>query len=127
MNGSRPIPERHRLPDTRDGITHKFRVEDATIYFTVGLYEDGTPGELFITGAKEGSTLSGFMDSFAIAVSMGLQYGVPLKEMIRKFKHVNFEPSGLTGGKEIQQASSIVDYIFRWLEIRFLKEEVEDE
>ena len=114
---------RRRLPDTRKSLTHKFRVGGTKIYVIVGLYEDGTPGEIFICGAKEGSTLSGFMDCFAISISMGLQYGVPLKDMVHKFKHTNFDPGGFTGNNAIPQAKSIVDYIFQWLELEFIKED----
>jgi ribonucleoside-diphosphate reductase alpha chain len=113
-------PVRRKLPDERQSITHKFRIGGHEGYFTVGLYEDGTPGELFITMAKEGSTISGLMDSFATSVSYGLQYGVPLKFFVDKFSHVRFEPSGWTGNQTIPYAKSIMDYIFRWLGNRFL-------
>jgi ribonucleoside-diphosphate reductase alpha chain len=89
-------------------------------YLTVGLYEDGVPGEVFITMAKEGSTVSGLMDSFATAVSLALQYGVPLKVLCDKFSHTRFEPSGWSGNREIGYAKSLMDYIFRWLAIKFL-------
>jgi ribonucleoside-diphosphate reductase alpha chain len=115
---------RRRLPTTRTSITHRFQIQQdaATIhkgYLTVGLYEDGTPGEIFIRIAKEGSTLSGFADAFSIAISMCLQYGVPLKDLANKFKHMDFEPSGMTTHKQIKFAKSIVDYIFQWMELRF--------
>ncbi len=89
-------------------------------YITVGMYKDGTPGELFIRMAKEGSTVSGLMDSFATAVSLALQHGVPMKLLCEKFQHTRFEPSGFTGNPEIPIAKSIMDYIFRWLELRFV-------
>ncbi|MBM3812122.1 MAG: vitamin B12-dependent ribonucleotide reductase [Acidimicrobiia bacterium] len=113
-------PVRRKLPDERQSITHKFSIAGHEGYFTVGLFDDGTPGELFITMAKEGSTISGLMDSFATAISYGLQYGVPLKFYVDKFSHVRFEPSGWTGSKLIPYAKSIMDYIFRWLGARFL-------
>ncbi len=113
-------PIRRKLPDERNSITHKFSIGGHEGYFTVGLYEDGTPGELFITMAKEGSTISGLMDSFATSVSYGLQYGVPLKFFVDKFAHVRFEPSGWTGNQTIPYAKSIMDYIFRWLGNRYL-------
>ena len=113
-------PVRRKLPDERAAITHKFSIAGHEGYFTVGLYEDGQPGEIFISMAKEGSTISGLMDSFATAISYGLQYGVPLKFFVDKFSHVRFEPSGWTGNKEIPYAKSIMDYIFRWMGNRFL-------
>ncbi len=113
-------PQRRKLPDERQSITHKFSVAGHEGYITVGLFEDGLPGELFITMAKEGSTISGLMDSFATAVSYGLQYGVPLKFFVDKFSHVRFEPSGYTGHPQIPYAKSIMDYIFRWLALKFL-------
>ena len=113
-------PIRRKLPDERKSITHKFSIGGHEGYLTVGLFEDGTPGELFITMAKEGSTISGLMDSFATAVSYGLQYGVPLKFFVDKFSHVRFEPSGWTGNPQVPYAKSIMDYIFRWLGAKFL-------
>ena len=113
-------PVRRKLPDERSAITHKFSIAGHEGYFTVGLYEDGMPGEIFISMAKEGSTISGLMDSFATAISYGLQYGVPLKFFVDKFSHVRFEPSGWTGNKDIPYAKSIMDYIFRWMGNRFL-------
>jgi ribonucleoside-diphosphate reductase alpha chain len=113
-------PRRHRLPDERKSITHKFSVGGHDGYLTVGMYEDGTPGEIFIVMAKAGSTLSGVMDSFATAVSLGLQHGVPLRLFVNKFSHVRFEPHGFTKNADIPIAKSIVDYIFRWLGIKFL-------
>jgi len=113
-------PRRRRLPDERKSITHKFSVGGHDGYLTVGMYEDGTPGEIFIVMAKAGSTLSGVMDSFATAVSLGLQHGVPLRLFVNKFSHVRFEPHGFTKNADIPIAKSIVDYIFRWLGIKFL-------
>ena len=115
-----PKALRHRLPGERASITHKFAIAGHEGYITVGLYKDGTPGELFIRMAKEGSTVSGLMDSFATAVSLALQHGVPLKLLCDKFQHTRFEPSGFTGNQEIPIAKSVMDYIFRWLEIRFV-------
>jgi ribonucleoside-diphosphate reductase alpha chain len=115
-------PHRHRLPHTRPSITHKFDLANHEGYLNVGLYEDGTPGELFITMAKEGSTVGGMMDAFATAISLCLQYGVPLEALVKKFSHQRFEPSGMTSNRDIPFAKSIVDYIFRWLGMRFLEE-----
>jgi ribonucleoside-diphosphate reductase alpha chain len=115
-----PKAVRHRLPEERLSITHKFAVGGHEGYLTVGLYKDGMPGEIFITMAKEGSTVSGLMDSFACAVSIGLQHGVPLKLLCEKFAHTRFEPSGWSGNQDIGYAKSIMDYIFRWLQLRFL-------
>jgi ribonucleoside-diphosphate reductase alpha chain len=116
-------PIRRKLPEERMSITHKFSIGGHEGYLTVGLYEDGSPGELFITMAKEGSTISGLMDSFATAISYALQYGVPLKFFVDKFSHVRFEPSGWTGNEKVPYAKSIMDYIFRWLGAKFLGEE----
>jgi ribonucleoside-diphosphate reductase alpha chain len=113
-------PVRRKLPDERAAITHKFSIGGHEGYITVGMYEDGTPGELFITMAKEGSTISGLMDAFATAVSFTLQYGVPLKFLVDKFSHLRFEPSGWTGNPQVPYAKSIMDYIFRWLGVKFL-------
>src|SRR5690242_11831333 len=113
-------PSRHKLPDERNSVTHKFSIGGHEGYITVGLYEDGTPGEVFISMAKEGSTISGLMDSFATSISYCLQYGVPLKFLVDKFAHVRFEPSGWTGNPKIPYAQSIPDYIFRWLGAKFL-------
>jgi len=115
-----PRAVRHKLQEERASITHKFNVGGHEGYITVGLYPDGEPGELFITMAKEGSTVSGLMDSFALAVSIALQHGVPLKLFCEKFSHTRFEPSGWTNNPEIGFAKSIMDYIFRWLQLRFL-------
>ena len=117
-------PMRRKLSDERQSLTHKFSVGGHEGYITVGLYDDGaTPGEIFIRMAKEGSTISGLMDSFATAVSMALQYGVPLQVLVDKFQHVRFEPSGWTGNSEIPYAKSIMDYIFRWLGAKFISPE----
>jgi len=113
-------PFRHKLADERRAITHKFSVGGHEGYLTVGLYKNGQPGEIFITMAKEGSTVSGLMDSFATAVSLALQYGVPLKVLCDKFSHTRFEPSGWTPHPEIRYAKSVMDYIFRWLAWKFL-------
>ncbi len=113
-------PYRHRLPDERQAITHKFSVGGHEGYLTVGLFEDGQPGEIFITMSKEGSTLSGVMDCFATTVSLSLQYGVPLSILVKKFSHVRFEPSGVTNNKDIRFAKSVIDYIFRWMALKFL-------
>jgi ribonucleoside-diphosphate reductase alpha chain len=113
-------PHRRRLPVERTAVTHKFDIAGHEGYITVGLYPDGQPGEIFLKMAKEGSTVSGLMDSFATTVSVALQYGVPLRDLVNKFAHVRFEPSGFTGNQEIPIAKSIVDYIFRWLGSRFL-------
>ena len=112
-------PRRERLPDTRQSVTHKFNVSGHEGYITVGCYPDGRPGELFITMAKEGSTIGGLMDCFGTAVSMSLQYGVPLEVYVNKFSHTRFEPMGHTKNPDIRIAKSIVDYIFRWLGIEF--------
>ena len=119
LNGP-PRAVRHKLQEERMSITHKFKVSDHEGYITVGLYPNGEPGELFIKMAKEGSTVSGLMDSFALAASLALQYGVPLKTFCEKFAHTRFEPSGWSGNPDIGYAKSIMDYIFRWLQIRFL-------
>jgi ribonucleoside-diphosphate reductase alpha chain len=116
-------PVRRRLPDERRSLTHKFDIQGHEGYVTVGLYDDGTPGEIFLTMAKEGSTISGLMDAFALQTSMALQYGVPLRMMVNKFSHVRFEPSGFTKNPEIPIAKSLIDYIFRWLASRFLDDE----
>lgn len=120
-NGSKARPLRRRMPTTRQSITHKFDIAGHEGYLTVGLYEDGTPGELFITMAKEGSTVGGLMDSFGTAISLCLQYGVPLKTLCEKFAHTRFEPSGFTKNPDIPIAKSLTDYIFRWLAHTFLE------
>ena len=116
-------PRRRRLPEERQSLTHKFSVGGHKGYITVGLYDDGAPGEMFVRMAKEGSTISGLMDNFATAVSIALQYGVPLKMLVDKFQHVRFEPSGWTGNKDIAYAKSITDYVFRWLGAKFVSDE----
>jgi len=116
-------PSRRRLPDERHAITHKFDIAGHEGYVTIGLFEDGSPGELFLVMAKEGSTISGFADAFAQAVSYALQYGVPLQVLIDKFSHVRFEPSGMTRNPDVRVAKSIVDYIFRWMATKFLSQE----
>ncbi|MDQ6878916.1 MAG: vitamin B12-dependent ribonucleotide reductase [Candidatus Dormibacteraeota bacterium] len=118
---------RRKLPDERKAVTHKFDIQGHEGYLTVGLFEDGTPGELFVTMAKEGSTISGLMDAFATQTSYALQFGVPVKFMVDKFSHMRFEPSGFTKNKEIPIAKSIVDYIFRWMASHFLPVEEQDE
>jgi ribonucleoside-diphosphate reductase alpha chain len=120
-------PVRRKLPDERKAVTHKFDIGGHEGYLTVGLYEDGMPGELFVTMAKEGSTISGLMDAFATQTSYALQFGVPLRFMVDKFSHMRFEPSGFTKNKEIPIAKSIVDYIFRWMASHFLPVEEQDE
>jgi ribonucleoside-diphosphate reductase alpha chain len=118
-------PQRRKLPDERNAITHKFDVAGHEGYITVGLFEDGTPGEIFLVMAKEGSTISGFADAFAQAVSYCLQYGVPLQTLVDKFSHSRFEPSGMTKNPEVRFAKSIVDYIFRWMATKFLSPEAQ--
>ena len=118
-------PKRRKLPDERNAITHKFDIAGHEGYVTVGLFEDGTPGEIFLVMAKEGSTISGFADAFAQAISYALQYGVPLQALVDKFSHARFEPSGMTKNPEIRFAKSIVDYIFRWLATKFLSPEAQ--
>ncbi|GGG99190.1 vitamin B12-dependent ribonucleotide reductase [Silvibacterium dinghuense] len=118
--GAPPRAVRHRLPEERASLTHKFGLAGHEGYITVGLYPNGQPGEIFIKMAKEGSTVSGLMDSFATAISLALQHGVPLKVLCEKFAHSRFEPSGWTGNEQIGYAKSIMDYIFRWLQLRFL-------
>jgi ribonucleoside-diphosphate reductase alpha chain len=122
--GSSPAPAtgpvRRKLPDERHALTHKFDIAGHEGYITVGLFDDGTPGELFLVMAKEGSTISGFADAFAQAISYALQYGVPLQDLVDKFSHVRFEPSGMTRNPDVRFAKSIVDYIFRWMATKFL-------
>ncbi len=118
-HGKMPGIHRERLPDSRKAITHKFSVHGTKGYLIVGLYDDGRPGELFIKIAKEGSTLSGLCDTVGILTSLGLQYGVPLQAMIEKLQHTKFEPSGNSNNPDIGKASSLIDYIFRWLEMEF--------
>jgi len=114
-----PMANRYKLPDERASFTHKFSIGGHEGYITVGMYEDQSPGEIFVRMAKEGSVIAGLMDSFATAISLALQHGVPLHVLIEKFKGTRFEPSGFTGNQEIPIATSIMDYLFRWLAIRF--------
>lgn len=118
-----PLAQRKRMPADRQSLTHKFEVGGMEGYLIVGLYEDGSPGELFLEVSRQGSTLNGFMDSFATSVSIALQYGVPLKVLVRKFMHSKFEPAGITKNKQIRFASSILDYVSRYLAFKFLKTE----
>jgi ribonucleoside-diphosphate reductase alpha chain len=118
-------PVRRKLPDERQAITHKFDIAGHEGYITVGVYEDGSPGEIFLVMAKEGSTISGFADAFAQAISYALQYGVPLQVLVDKFSHVRFEPSGMTQNPEVRFAKSIVDYVFRWMATKFLSPEAQ--
>lgn len=120
-NGSKAHPLRRRLPNTRRSVTHKFEIAGHEGYLTVGLYEDGQPGELFITMAKEGSTIGGLMDVFGTAISICLQYGVDVKTLVNKFVHTRFEPSGFTKNPDIPIAKSLMDYIFRWMGLTFVK------
>ncbi len=124
-----PAPQlrRRKLPDTRHSITHKFSVAGFEGYATVGLFEDGKPGEIFITLGKAGSTLAGFADAFATAISFALQHGVELRFLVDKFSHARFEPSGFTSNPQIPMAKSIVDYVFRWMAIQFLPKEDQPE
>jgi ribonucleoside-diphosphate reductase alpha chain len=120
LRGEAGKPLRRRLTDTRTAVTHKFDIAGHEGYLTVGLFDDRQPGELFITMAKEGSTIGGLMDSIGTLTSMALQYGVPLEALVRKFAHQRFEPSGFTKNPEIRNASSITDYVFRWLALQFV-------
>ena len=116
-------PRRRRMLDERKSVTHRFSIGSYKGYITVGLYSDGTPGEIFVTMSKQGSVMSGLMDAFATSVSMALQYGVPLQVLVNKFVHMRFEPSGFTSNPNIRMAKSIVDYIFRWMAFKFLSQE----
>ena len=120
---SMKAPERHRLPTTRNGLIHKFRIGGTRAYIRVGLYPDGSLGEVFLSVAKAGSTLQGLMDSFATLLSLSLQHGIPLSVIAKKFRHVRFEPCGFTGDKKIPSASSLIDYVFAWLQHEFLEGE----
>jgi ribonucleoside-diphosphate reductase alpha chain len=126
VNGP-PKAVRRKLPEERQSITHKFSIAGHEGYIHVGMYEDGSPGEIFIRMAKQGSTISGLMDSFATAVSLALQHGVPLRLMADKFRGTKFDPSGFTGNPEVPRATSIMDYIFRWLSAKFLKDELAEQ
>lgn len=121
--GDAYVARRRRLPDERRSITHKFEIGQHQGYITVGLYDDGNPGEIFLKMSKEGSSLSGLVDAFATSISIGLQYGVPLKVFVTKFAHTRFEPSGPTQNPNLPEAKSVVDYVFRWLAIKFLTPE----
>lgn len=121
--GEAHAPRRRRLSEERKAITHKFRVGDQEGYITVGLYDDGQPGEIFLKMSKEGTMLSGLMDCFATSISLGLQYGVPLKVLARKFMNVQFAPQGETENPNIPTAHSMIDYVFRWLALKFLTPE----
>lgn len=107
------------LPDERPSLTQKISIGDLNAYVTVGMYPDGRPGEIFIKCDKEGSTVKGMLQSFAIAISLGLQHGIPLEVFSEKFKHMRFEPDGFTGDRDISYAASVVDYIFKWMEMKF--------
>lgn len=113
-------PTRLRLPQTRKAIIHKFNLGETRAYLIVGLYDNGDPGEIFVNIDKQGSTISGLVDSFAILMSYALQYGLPLKEITGKLRHVRFEPAGLTSNKDIPMASSVIDYIAAWLQKEFV-------
>jgi ribonucleoside-diphosphate reductase alpha chain len=119
-------PFRRRLPEEREAIIHKFSIAQNEGYLMVGLYDDGTPGEIFVVMSKEGSTISGLMDAFSTSISLALQYGVPLKVLVNKFTHTRFEPAGITTNQDIRFAKSVVDYIFRWLGLKFLPREEQD-
>lgn len=119
LKKAKRTPIRHRLPDTRESITHKFSVSGHEGYITVGLYPDGRPGEMFLTMAKQGSTMRGLTDTIAVLCSLCLQYGVPVDTLSRKFAQTRFEPSGHTRNPDIPEASSLADYIFRWLGLTF--------
>ena len=118
---------RRKLPDERPSLTHKFDIAGHEGYITVGMYEDGKPGEIFVNMSKQGSTISGLMDAFATAISYALQYGVPLQFLVDKFAHMRFEPSGFTKNPQIPYAKSIVDYLFRWMASKFLDEQAKRE
>jgi ribonucleoside-diphosphate reductase alpha chain len=115
-----PPPVRRKLPETRQAVTHEFNIAGHEGYLTVGLFEDGTPGELFITMAKEGSTIGGFLDTIAMLTSLSLQHGVPLELLVKKFVRMRFEPSGFTANRDIRNAPSITSYIFSWMGNEFI-------
>ena len=119
-------PLRRRLPDQREATIHKFSINGNEGYLMVGLYSDGTPGEIFVVMSKEGSTIAGLMDAFATSISIALQYGVPLRVLVNKFTHTRFEPAGMTNNPEIRFAKSVVDYIFRYLGLKYLSKEDQD-
>jgi ribonucleoside-diphosphate reductase alpha chain len=124
---SLPTVQRRYLPDERKAITHKFSIAGHDGYVTVGLYDDGTPGEIFIVMSKEGTVISGLLDAFATAISLALQYGVPLEALVKKFSHMRFEPAGITSNPQIRFAHSILDYVFRWMALKFLPKEKQPE
>jgi ribonucleoside-diphosphate reductase alpha chain len=113
------VSQRRTLLPDRDSVTHKFQIMGHEGYLTVGLFDDGTPGEVFVKMAKEGSTLSGLMQAFCRAFSLALQYGLPLEEAVRRFKDMRFEPMGSTGNPDVPEAKSIIDYVARYLEVQF--------
>ena len=121
------LPQRRRVPEDRMEVGRKFKVGEYEGYIHVGLFDDGTPGDIFVDIAKEGTTLAGLMNSFMISVSLGLQYGVPLEVYVSKFSHMRFEPSGMTNDADIRVAKSIVDYIFRWMGKKFLSTDQQEE
>jgi len=121
IEAARPV--RRKLPDERQAATHKFSIAGHEGYLTVGMYDDGQPGEIFLKMAKEGSTISGLMDTIATMTSIALQYGVPLKALVDKFSHTRFEPSGFTNNREIPMAKSVTDYVFRYLGNRYIEGE----
>ncbi len=121
-----PRAVRHRLPEERASVTHKFNIAGHEGYITVGLYPNRQPGEIFIKMAKEGSTVSGLMDAFATSISLALQHGVPLKVLCEKFMHTRFEPAGITPNPRVRFAKSVMDYIFQWLHYRFVEPEQGD-
>ena len=116
------VTQRRTLPPDRDSLTHKFQIMGHEGYLTIGLFEDGTPGELFVKMSKEGSTLSGLMQAFCRAFSLALQYGLPLDEAVRRFKDMRFEPMGTTGNPDVPEAKSIIDYVARYLETQFCQQ-----
>jgi ribonucleoside-diphosphate reductase alpha chain len=127
MQSLPPKPMRKKLANTRDAVVHRFDISGFDGYLTVGMYDDGTPGEIFIAASKEGATMGGLLDSFAIAVSFALQHGVPLESLIEKFRDTTFQPNGFTNEPQVPMCSSIVDYIFRWLEKNFILKDLGDE
>jgi ribonucleoside-diphosphate reductase alpha chain len=121
LAAARGTPVRHKMPDTRMSLTHRFEIAGHEGYITVGLFEDGMPGELFVTMSKEGSTIGGLMDTVGTLTSLALQYGVPLESLVKKFAYQRYEPSGFTKNPDIRNATSITDYVFRWLGCQFIK------
>ena len=118
------VAQREALPSVRDSLTHKFQIMGHEGYLTIGMFDDGRPGEIFVKMAKEGSTLSGLMQGYCRALSLALQYGLPLEEACRRFKGMRFEPMGMTGNPEIPEAMSIIDYVARYLEFQFIEKPV---